>query len=116
MNSLSQIIYEKRTNALYQLIQAVPEAAFELIRDVDPLNLTSHFQCRYEAIVTALQSIGNQEPHGDLQNKIEIHYKGYIEHLKDATLHREHNLIQQGIARIHGKKLAGFAWKYIKKK
>ena len=101
---------------LYQLIQAVPEAAFELIRDVDPLNLTSHFQCRYEAIVTTLQSIGNQEPHGDLQNKIEIHYKGYIEHLKDVTLHREHNLIQQGIARIHCKKLAGFAWKYFKKK
>ena len=101
---------------LYQVVHGDPKIAFKAVREVDPLGLTRHFQCKYETIVYVMQSLASGESHSELQKQIQEHYLKYIKEFKDdpETI-REHKLVQLAIAKLHGKKWAGFKWKFLKK-
>ncbi len=101
--------------AFYQIVHGSPEAAMNQIQDVDPLGLTRRFQCTYETVICVLQSMSHREPHAVLQKRIEEHYEKYLKEFGDEKeVKRNRKLVQQAIARLHGKKWAGFKWKYLK--
>ena len=101
--------------ALYQIVHGAPQVAVSHIQDVDPLGLPRRCQCKYEAIICVLTSLSNGEPYAVLQKRIDDHYNKYeTEFGEDKEIKYERKLVQQGIARLHGKKWAAFKWKYLK--
>jgi len=100
--------------ALYQIIHGSPEAAMEHIRDVDPMGVNRHFQCKFETVICVLQSLANGEKYKVLKKRIDDHFNKYQQELgADREITRTRKLVQQAVARLHGKKWAGFKLKFL---
>jgi len=99
-------------SALYQVIYGSPEVAFQLIRDVDPMNMNDYFRQNYEQVICVLENLGSNGSYAKLRDQLKAMFESRDpETQKKPETLRVYKLVQYGAARLHGKKFRAMAWK-----
>ncbi len=98
--------------ALFQLVSHNPEAALQLVRDVNPTELSRYYQVKYEYVIGVLESLGPDGSYANAQRRIKESYDSLgggqtgVPHMV-----RTYRLVRSAAAKLHGKKVQAWYWK-----
>ena len=91
--------------AKYQLIYGELELAATLIRDVDPMALTTYYRFDWELIIAILLSLQEGESYGQLAKRLQTIWIEVPDEMKADAVKRTFGLFQYKAAELHNRAL-----------